>query len=88
MDAYSAQLSFELVEIIISEFWYSEHDSDVRIVFMTGFPLVRSLWRDIPRHIRPNRQIPLLPQLYHPFQKVFHLPSFSSRIYLHHHMLC
>ncbi|KAK0217062.1 hypothetical protein IW262DRAFT_167080 [Armillaria fumosa] len=47
MDAYSTQLPFELVEIIISEFWYSEHDSDVRIAFMTGFPLVCSLWRDV-----------------------------------------
>ncbi|PBK88880.1 hypothetical protein ARMGADRAFT_345011 [Armillaria gallica] len=41
-----AQLPFELVEIIISGFWYSEHPSDDRIAFMTGCPLVCSLWRD------------------------------------------
>lgn len=41
-----AQFPFELVEIIISEFWYSEHPSDDRIAIMTGCPLVCSLWRD------------------------------------------
>ncbi len=39
-----SQLPFELVEIIISEFWYPEHPSDDRITFMTGCPLVCSLW--------------------------------------------
>ncbi|SJL09394.1 uncharacterized protein ARMOST_12772 [Armillaria ostoyae] len=47
MNTYSTRLPFELVDIIISEFWYSEHDSDVRTAFMTGFPLVCGLWRDV-----------------------------------------
>ncbi|PBK83856.1 hypothetical protein ARMGADRAFT_1088843 [Armillaria gallica] len=47
MDAYSTQLPFELIEIIISELWYSVHDSNVRIAFMTACPLICSLWRDV-----------------------------------------
>ncbi|KAK0450351.1 uncharacterized protein EV420DRAFT_1646588 [Desarmillaria tabescens] len=42
-----AQLPFELVEIIISEFWYAEHPSDDRIAFMTGCPLLCRVWRDV-----------------------------------------
>ncbi|PBK71292.1 hypothetical protein ARMSODRAFT_70758 [Armillaria solidipes] len=47
MDACNTQLPFELVEIIISEFWYDEHPSDGRIAFMTRCSLVCSLWRDV-----------------------------------------
>ncbi|PBK83948.1 hypothetical protein ARMGADRAFT_1170316 [Armillaria gallica] len=42
-----AQLPFELVEIIISDFWYSEHPSADRMTFMTGCPRICSLWRDV-----------------------------------------
>ncbi len=42
-----AQLPFELVEIIISGFWYSEHPTADRITFMTGCPRICSLWRDV-----------------------------------------
>ncbi|KAK0443489.1 hypothetical protein EV421DRAFT_519994 [Armillaria borealis] len=47
MDACNTQLPFELVEIIISEFWYDEHPSDGCIAFMTRCSLVCSLWRDV-----------------------------------------
>ncbi|KAK0199971.1 hypothetical protein DFS33DRAFT_208959 [Desarmillaria ectypa] len=43
----NTQLPFELVEVIISELWYSEYASDVRIAFMTACPLVCNLWRDV-----------------------------------------
>ncbi|KAK0478747.1 hypothetical protein IW261DRAFT_1564822 [Armillaria novae-zelandiae] len=41
------QLPSELVEIIISEFWHSEHASADRVLFMTACPLISSLWRDV-----------------------------------------
>ncbi|KAK0199970.1 hypothetical protein DFS33DRAFT_1366057 [Desarmillaria ectypa] len=37
----------ELVDIIITEFWYSEHPSNDRITFMTACPLINSVWRDV-----------------------------------------
>ncbi|SJL09446.1 uncharacterized protein ARMOST_12824 [Armillaria ostoyae] len=49
-----AQLPFELVEIIISEFWYSEHPTADRITFMTGCPRICSLWRDVYASITPR----------------------------------
>ncbi|SJL09373.1 uncharacterized protein ARMOST_12751 [Armillaria ostoyae] len=66
MDAHSTQLPFELVEIIISEFWYSEHDSDVRIAFMTVCPLVCSLWRDVYASITSRDiYVPILRYLFY-----------------------
>ncbi|KAK0450324.1 uncharacterized protein EV420DRAFT_1562957 [Desarmillaria tabescens] len=41
------QLPPELVDIIITEFWYSEHSSSDRITFMTACPLINSVWRDV-----------------------------------------
>ncbi|KAK0235378.1 hypothetical protein EDD85DRAFT_74167 [Armillaria nabsnona] len=41
------QLPPELVDIIITEFWYSEHPSSDRIAFMTACPLINSVWRDV-----------------------------------------
>ncbi|KAK0186662.1 hypothetical protein F5146DRAFT_138815 [Armillaria mellea] len=94
MVASSTQLPFELVEIITSEFWYSEHDSDTPIAFMAGFPLVCSLLRVVYASIT-SRDVSVLTAryLYYLssiilFQKVFHLQSFSPRIYPHHHLLC
>ncbi|KAK0433210.1 hypothetical protein EV421DRAFT_2023646 [Armillaria borealis] len=49
-----AQLPFELVEIIISEFWYSEHPTADRITFMTGCPRICCLWRDVYASITPR----------------------------------
>ncbi|KAK0473407.1 hypothetical protein IW261DRAFT_693007 [Armillaria novae-zelandiae] len=79
MDAYSAQLPFELVEIVISEFWYSEHDSDVRIAFMIGFPLVCSLWRDVYANIT-SRDI-YVPTLRYLFYLSSIIRSKKSSIY-------
>ncbi|PBK95505.1 hypothetical protein ARMGADRAFT_1078221 [Armillaria gallica] len=45
------QLPPELVYAIISEFWYSEHPSDDRIIFMKTCPLINSLWKDVFAHI-------------------------------------
>ncbi|PBK95448.1 hypothetical protein ARMGADRAFT_1078174 [Armillaria gallica] len=41
----------ELVHIIISEFWCSEHPSEDRIIFMKACPLINSLWKDVFAHI-------------------------------------
>ncbi|KAK0433930.1 uncharacterized protein EV420DRAFT_1598370 [Desarmillaria tabescens] len=43
----NVQLPTELVEYIILEFWNSEHPSDERINFMTGCPLINSVWKDV-----------------------------------------
>ncbi|SJK97099.1 uncharacterized protein ARMOST_00349 [Armillaria ostoyae] len=45
------QLPPELVHAIISEFWYSEHPSEDRIIFMKTCPLINSLWKDVFAHI-------------------------------------
>ncbi|KAK0246029.1 hypothetical protein EDD85DRAFT_42511 [Armillaria nabsnona] len=57
MNDFNTQLPFELVEIIISEFWHSEHATDDRIAFMTACPLINSLWRDI--------YVPTVPYLFY-----------------------
>ncbi len=41
------QLPPELVHAIISEFWYSEHPSEDRIIFMKACPLINSLWKEV-----------------------------------------
>ncbi|KAG7439792.1 uncharacterized protein BT62DRAFT_1013417 [Guyanagaster necrorhizus] len=41
------QLPSELVDIIITEFWYSEHPSSGRITFMKACPFINSIWRDV-----------------------------------------
>ncbi len=41
------ELPPELVDIIIAEFWYSELPSKDRITFMTGCPLINTIWRDV-----------------------------------------
>ncbi|PBK95433.1 hypothetical protein ARMGADRAFT_1078162 [Armillaria gallica] len=41
----------ELIHAIISEFWYSEHPSKDRVVFMITCPLINSLWKDVFAHI-------------------------------------
>ncbi|KAK0467816.1 uncharacterized protein EV420DRAFT_1501443 [Desarmillaria tabescens] len=38
------QLPFELVEAIVSEFWFAEHASEDRIAFMTACPLISTMW--------------------------------------------
>ncbi len=43
----STQLPPELVDIIISEFWYSEPPSKDRIAFMRACPLINNLWKDV-----------------------------------------
>ncbi|KAK0457138.1 uncharacterized protein EV420DRAFT_542016 [Desarmillaria tabescens] len=66
MDDSNPQLPFELVEIIVSEFWYSEHTSDDRITFMTACPLISRLWRDIYAHITSrNIYVPTVPYLFY-----------------------
>ncbi|KAK0225523.1 hypothetical protein IW262DRAFT_1479935 [Armillaria fumosa] len=45
------QLPPELVHVIISEFWYSEHPSEYRIIFMKICPLISRLWKDVFAHI-------------------------------------
>ncbi|KAK0225563.1 hypothetical protein IW262DRAFT_1356743, partial [Armillaria fumosa] len=47
----SGQLPPELVHAIISEFWYSEHSSNDRILFMKTCPLINSLWKDVFAYI-------------------------------------
>ncbi|KAK0235329.1 hypothetical protein EDD85DRAFT_792180 [Armillaria nabsnona] len=79
MDAYGTQLPFELVEIIISELWYSEHDSNVRIAFMTVCPLVCSLWRDVYASIT-SRDI-YVPTIRHLFYLSSIIRSKKSSIY-------
>ncbi len=37
----------ELVNIIILDFWYSEHSSEDRIIFMTACPLLSRIWKDV-----------------------------------------
>ncbi|KAK0463089.1 uncharacterized protein EV420DRAFT_1155207 [Desarmillaria tabescens] len=60
----STQLPFELVEIIISEFWFSEHASEDRILFMTACPLISRLWRDVYAYITSRDiYIPTVPYL-------------------------
>ncbi|KAK0235348.1 hypothetical protein EDD85DRAFT_73283 [Armillaria nabsnona] len=79
MNVYSTQLPFELVEIIISEFWYSEHDSDMRIAFMTVCPLVCSLWRDVYASITSRDiYVPTIRYLYY-LSSIIH--SKKSSIY-------
>ncbi|KAK0448760.1 hypothetical protein EV421DRAFT_1733012 [Armillaria borealis] len=43
----SPQLPAELVNIIILDFWYSEHSSEDRIIFMTACPLLSRIWKDV-----------------------------------------
>ncbi|KAK0505113.1 hypothetical protein EDD18DRAFT_325265 [Armillaria luteobubalina] len=43
----SGQLPPELVHAIISDFWYSEHSSSDRTLFMKTCPLINSLWKDV-----------------------------------------
>ncbi|KAK0437015.1 hypothetical protein EV421DRAFT_1829325, partial [Armillaria borealis] len=58
------QPPFELVEIIISEFWYSEHASADRILFMTACPLVSHLWRDVYAYVTSRDiYVPTVPYL-------------------------
>ncbi|KAK0462650.1 uncharacterized protein EV420DRAFT_1639864 [Desarmillaria tabescens] len=45
------QLPPELVHAVISEFWYSEHPSEDRIVFMKTCPLINRLWKDVFAYI-------------------------------------
>ncbi len=60
----STQLPFELVEIIISEFWYAEHASADRILFMTACPLISCLWRDVYAYVTSRDiYIPTVPYL-------------------------
>ncbi len=94
MEACNIQLPFELVEIIISEFWYAKHPSDDSIVFMTRCSLICSLWRDVYASITSRDiYVPIVRYLfylssidYHPYQTVFHLPPFSPRIYTYLHL--
>ncbi|KAK0198641.1 hypothetical protein F5146DRAFT_1020514 [Armillaria mellea] len=66
MDDSNTQLPFEFVEIIISEFWHSEHASDDRIAFMTACPLINSLWRDIYANITSRDiYVPTVPYLFY-----------------------
>ncbi|KAG7446070.1 uncharacterized protein BT62DRAFT_1023723 [Guyanagaster necrorhizus] len=60
------QLRPELVEAIISEFWYDEHASDDRIVFMTACPLISTVWRNTYEHITSRDiYVPTLAYLFH-----------------------
>ncbi|SJL05958.1 uncharacterized protein ARMOST_09294 [Armillaria ostoyae] len=66
MNDSNAQLPFELVEIIISEFWHSEHASDDRIAFMTACPLINSLWKEIYANITSRDiYVPTVPYLFY-----------------------
>ncbi|KAK0206038.1 hypothetical protein DFS33DRAFT_1311885 [Desarmillaria ectypa] len=60
------QIPFELVEAIISEFWFAEHASEDRIAFMTSCPLISTVWRDVyARVISRDIYVPTLNYLFH-----------------------
>ncbi|KAK0437960.1 uncharacterized protein EV420DRAFT_1486833 [Desarmillaria tabescens] len=76
------QLPPEIIHTIISEFWYSEHSSGDRIIFMKTCPLINSLWMDVFAHIA-SRDIFVLTNEY-----LFYLSSIirnnNSLIYRHY----
>ncbi|KAK0231304.1 hypothetical protein IW262DRAFT_1343399 [Armillaria fumosa] len=60
------QLPFELVEAIVSEFWFGEHASDDRIAFMTACPLISTVWRDVYARVTSRDiYVPTLAYLLH-----------------------
>ncbi|KAK0443533.1 hypothetical protein EV421DRAFT_1804265 [Armillaria borealis] len=87
-----AQLPFELVEIIISEFWYSEHPTADRIAFMTGCPRICCLWRDVYASITPRDiYVPSIRYLFYLSSIIRSKKSsicrpFLSKSTLHHHL--
>ncbi|PBK71365.1 hypothetical protein ARMSODRAFT_955160 [Armillaria solidipes] len=60
----STQLPPELVDIIISEFWYSEPPSKDRTAFMRACPLINNLWKDVFARIASRDiYLPTVPYL-------------------------
>ncbi|KAK0455717.1 uncharacterized protein EV420DRAFT_557424 [Desarmillaria tabescens] len=43
----SFELPTELLEVVVLEFWYSEHSSKDRITFMKACPLINNLWKEV-----------------------------------------